>query len=292
MTDPAPRYIYILSDKRSGSTVLENLLAQMDGVFSSGELRLLQGHYLKKGAGEDWNWNCTCGVNIQDCEIWSRVASSLVDKPTLIPHPPVQQLLKRSKQPAWLDSLPEIHPTRNQIAQNCLRILQDVAPNASHWIDSSKDPVQAYFMAKAVKNARILMVERSLRAIAYSKYKHKKRKGESASMPKLLLEVYRNALLRKAVKKELELLGVEVRLLRYEDFIQSPAQFVSQILEKQLSPTELDRLKYFDMSLQHSIAGTPSRFDKKELKLDESWRVYYSKKTFFNALGAWLERRV
>ena len=292
MTKPAPKYIYILSDKRSGSTVLENLLAQMDGVFSAGELRLLQGHYLKKGAGNEWNWQCTCGEAIENCVRWSKSVGLLANKPTLIPHPAVKQLLKKAVKAGWMDTLAEIHPTRTEIAENCKQILQEIAPEAKYWIDSSKDPIQGYFMAKAFQNGRVLIIERNLRAIAYSKYKHKIRKGEAANILKLLFEVFRNAQLRKAVKKELEGLNVEVQLLRYEDFILEPSRYVAQILEKSLSLKEEERLQYFDASQQHSIAGTPSRFEKKELKLDDSWKSFYNSKPVVNALGAWLERRL
>jgi len=288
----APKYIYILSDKRSGSTVLENLLAQMDGVFSAGELRLLQGHYLKEGAGKDWNWQCTCGESIQDCTIWSKVSTLLAEKPTLIAHPAVNQLLGRSKKLNWLDSLPNVQPSREEIANSCRQMLELAAPAASHWVDSSKDPIQAFFMAKAIPNARILIIERSLRAIAYSKYKHKKRKEEPASIWKLLIEVFRNAQLRQKVKEELTLLNLDVQVLQYEVFIQSPAQFVAQVLDRKLAKDEIERLHYFDASQQHSIAGTPSRFEKKRLRLDESWKGFYSKRPMVNLLGSWLERRI
>ena len=52
--------IYIISDRRSGSTLLENILSKSNETVSVGELAMLKGHILKEGPGEIWNWNCSC----------------------------------------------------------------------------------------------------------------------------------------------------------------------------------------------------------------------------------------
>src|SRR5206468_10691536 len=65
-----PTIIYIMSDNRSGSTLLENILSKSDECFSVGELAMLKGHLLKTGPGANWNWNCSCGQAFNECPFW------------------------------------------------------------------------------------------------------------------------------------------------------------------------------------------------------------------------------
>ena len=43
--------IYIISDRRSGSTLLENMLSKSEEIISVGELAMLKGHIYKEGPG-------------------------------------------------------------------------------------------------------------------------------------------------------------------------------------------------------------------------------------------------
>src|SRR5439155_13251896 len=51
----------------SGSTILGNLLGELEGFFHAGELRRLWGEALPSGAP------CGCGAPIGDCPVWSKV---------------------------------------------------------------------------------------------------------------------------------------------------------------------------------------------------------------------------
>ena len=68
-----PLVIYIISDKRSGSTLLDYLLSCHPDVTPLGELRLLFGHYHKIRAGARWNWNCSCGQPVASCGFWTKI---------------------------------------------------------------------------------------------------------------------------------------------------------------------------------------------------------------------------
>ena len=43
--------IYIISDRRSGSTLLENMLSKSEEIISVGELAMIRGHIYKEGPG-------------------------------------------------------------------------------------------------------------------------------------------------------------------------------------------------------------------------------------------------
>src|SRR6476619_4916661 len=68
-----PTIIYIMSDNRSGSTLLENILSKSDECFSVGELTMMKGHLLKNGPGEKWKWTCACGKPLTECEFWGSI---------------------------------------------------------------------------------------------------------------------------------------------------------------------------------------------------------------------------
>ena len=72
MTSPSQagqkiKVLYIGGAGRSGSTILNNVLGQIDGFFATGELGLI------------WKWGlienrpCACGKPFRDCAVWPRV---------------------------------------------------------------------------------------------------------------------------------------------------------------------------------------------------------------------------
>ncbi len=74
-----PDVIYIMSDNRSGSTLLENILSKSDECFSVGELAMLKGHLLKYGPGARWTYNCACGNPLDECVFWSPIIAKLFE---------------------------------------------------------------------------------------------------------------------------------------------------------------------------------------------------------------------
>jgi len=59
------KILYIISQKRSGSKLIENSPGQHKQAISIGEFRMLKCHYLKEEPGELWNWKCNCGAEIK-----------------------------------------------------------------------------------------------------------------------------------------------------------------------------------------------------------------------------------
>ncbi len=69
--DKRIRVLYIMGTARSGSTILEILLAHGEGAFGAGELTaLVQDGFIDNKA-------CSCGKLFRDCEVWGRVAEEL-----------------------------------------------------------------------------------------------------------------------------------------------------------------------------------------------------------------------
>ena len=58
------KVLYIAGYERSGSTLLHNVLGQLDGFFAAGELNEIWDRSLIE------NRRCGCGVPFKECEVW------------------------------------------------------------------------------------------------------------------------------------------------------------------------------------------------------------------------------
>ena len=67
MPDMPTTVLYIAGTGRSGSTVLANLLGEVDGFFAAGEVRFLW----QRGLVE--NRLCGCGAPVSECAVWREV---------------------------------------------------------------------------------------------------------------------------------------------------------------------------------------------------------------------------
>ena len=84
--DQQLKVLYIAGEGRSGSTILGNILSQIDGFFSVGEMH----HIWDRGFIE--NWRCSCGatfsLTLAICEERDRYAArpnapeALIEMPT------------------------------------------------------------------------------------------------------------------------------------------------------------------------------------------------------------------
>lgn len=66
MAEPV-RVLYVMGHGWSGSTILGNLLGELEGFFHAGELRRLWGEALPSGAP------CGCGAPSAQCPVWSKI---------------------------------------------------------------------------------------------------------------------------------------------------------------------------------------------------------------------------
>ena len=64
------RVLYVLGIYHSGTTVLSNLVGQLDGFFAVGELRTLWPKLILPDP------RCGCGEPLQTCPVWSRILKS------------------------------------------------------------------------------------------------------------------------------------------------------------------------------------------------------------------------
>ncbi|CAN5745786.1 hypothetical protein BH10BAC2_BH10BAC2_43930 [soil metagenome] len=290
-----------MSDKRSGSTLLENILSKSDQCFSVGELAMLEGHLTKNGPGEKWNWDCACGSPLTDCVFWSSIV-----KETYLKDPgnfstgidwnfKSKGLVLNAAFPSSSKDklLKVINKNANQKVADTLNKLFSLVQQKSgkpFIVDSSKGPLQALAVYKKVTDfdVKIIWLKRDLRAIVTSKMKWKSlNKKKEKSMLKLLMDVFYFRRLCYTVFKMAD--PKDVLQMDYEALAKNPQKELQKIFDAfGLQPFPAP--EYMELVEDHTIGGTPGRFTKKPIVYDDSWKEKYKNNRFAYFVGGILNK--
>jgi hypothetical protein len=279
-----PKVLYIAGWGRSGSTLLNEVLGQIDGWFASGELSFLW-----------YDEYCRCGATAFACDVWGPVLSETFDR-----HPDLEPASLVAIEEQWFDRNPahlaaiareskrhaagNRHPLRRYA-----EVLADVYASAARaggarvLVDSSKGAPIAYLIATLTEiDLYLVHLVRDPRACAYSFAKTKLKPGEPLRYynrrrpaTSSLHWLRRNAIIEALLRRRL---GDRYLRVRYEDFAESPRQTVGAICSLLGEPDAV--LPFHDEHLvrfspTHTIAGNPPRSSRGELRIrpDDEWRV-------------------
>ncbi len=284
--------IYIISDRRSGSTLLENMLSKSEEIISVGELAMLKGHIKKEGPGFIWNWNCSCGKPVLKCQFWNKVLENINDEnfqtKTNWPFKSINISLASFFPRSACKTLWKFINTKNNIAT--INILNEVYKSVSKIsskkiiVDSSKDPMQALAISKC-KNieAKFIWLTRDVRAITYSKMK---RARISKSSDKRGLRTMATTLFfKKLCAAAFHCLQTQNTInISYETLAANPQKELDKIcnyfgLKNYKTPD------YMELANDHTIGGTPGRFERRPVAEDVSWKNFYINKPLLNTAG-------
>jgi Sulfotransferase family len=293
------KIIYIMADNRSGSTLLENILSKSAECFSVGELAMLNGHLIKKGFGERWNWNCSCAKPFTECSFWGSIVKKLFNPENFDTHVHWQF---KSKKLLITGLLPSVFkdgliklislPKNKNVAATLLPLYNEVstASGKNVIVDSSKNPLQALLVYHHLKefDVKIIWLKRDLRAIATSKKKWKElNKRNEKPLRKLIWDVYYYRNLCGAVAKLVDkndLLEMDYELL---------AKNTGNELKKVIAHTGIQPFEapvFMELLEDHTVAGTPGRFSKKPIQYDESWKEQYKNHKMIYSIGGVLNK--
>ena len=255
------KVLYVIGRGRGGSTILANVLGELDGFFSAGEVRTLWDPIVSKGG------RCGCGRTAHDCSVWSRVINGLdARRAALLQREVVRERNlprimrhRRGRPYAAADSFGEVmHDVYSRLAQ---------VTEAGVIVDSSKRPSYAAFLT-TVPGISVyhLHLVRDPRASAHS---WKQRRHESATPGE---EVRQRGALDSTLRWDV--LNVEAEWLRanedsrrfvrlrYEDFVARPRGTIEDLIafaEEDVRPTPFIDDRTVQMGVNHNIAGNPSR---------------------------------
>lgn len=268
-----------MSNQRSGSTLIENILSKSPQMVSVGESFLLSGHIQKIGPGSAWDWNCSCGSSLMECEFWNKVYQKLnISDPLTITNtmivPPKGKDARRQKE---MNS--EAKSLMNQIYGAIFEIT-----NCCVLVDSSKE---AYYGTSLYHNSpfnfKFIHLKRDLRAVSISKYNwRKKYNRKDVGLIKLLLANYLHRLKCKIMLRRVD--KSDVFNLNYEEIFINPQKTLND-MSKFFGFDSYDVPEYMELNNDHTIAGTLNRFKKTKIKYDDRWESVAKKRPFFNVLG-------
>lgn len=284
--------IYIISDRRSGSTLLENMLSKSSETVSVGELAMLKGHICKEGPGEIWNWNCSCGQPVLQCVFWGPALKGIYDESfeTKItwPYKSAKVLLSAMSGINAKGTLLKLaHKKRNTETTKTLNaIYTSVAAVAGKpfVVDSSKDPLQGLCITQCADiDAKFIWLSRDLRAITFSKLKRWKVNKRSDKKP---LETLTDSFYYKKVcAAALHAIDKNNTIkIDYEALAANPQAELDKICSK-FGLQNYTAPAYMELSDDHTIAGTPGRFERKAIVADNSWKDFYNNHAALNILG-------
>ena len=284
------RVLAIAGSGRSGSTLLELVLAQHDRAVATGELVWLWDRGLVE------NQLCGCGVPLRACPFWTAVMETAYGSLGAAPVAEVLRLrgqVQRRRQvpdhlewwhrPAFQDAVAQyraiLGPLYAAVAQCSGKDL---------IIDSSKLPYYLFVVAGTPDvDLRVLHLLRDARATCFSWSRAKARPEihwSQESMPRFgLLAACSMWLTDNACS---ELLGRRSprTVIRYEDLAADPKPALLTIGE--LAGLELDPAELLDRAaaaprprVAHTVSGNPVRFDQGPLVVqpDLRWRTQLSR---------------
>ena len=282
------KVIYIAGETRSGSTVLSNILGEIDGFFNAGELIEIWDRGLK--------WPCSCGVALKSCEIWSKIlekfsyGKKLSDTRSFIG---LRDKAAKSRKIPELLFIPGARLRFEADLRIYLRALTELyqviqsETKCRVIIDSSKNIGYCYALGLLPDiDLYVVHLVRDARAVFYSWTRRKQNLWTERPFSLSLRWCVRNI--------TAELLGRKLHgkyfRLKYEDFIERPFESVINILNlTKQNPMKLPFINKSEVKLgtSHGMCGNPDRFNRGIIKLmlDTKWnRMKEIDKTFVSFL--------
>jgi len=280
--------LYIAGTGRSGSTVLANILGEVDGVFAAGEVRYIWQRGLTEGR------LCGCGLPVRECPVWSKVLAKAGQLDDAERVDGIVSMLERTGRirnlPAVLagTALPRLDPAEAHALAPARAALGDLyAAMASVTgcrviVDSSKLPAYANVLAATPGiDLRVAHLIRDPRGAAHSWSSRKQLADGAARSHMEQIGPAKSAVLWDVwnVAGGILFKGGPDRYvrLRYEDFVADPPGSVRRILA--MVGMEDSALPFVNgheahTSPNHSVAGNPDRLRHGTITLrsDDRWR--------------------
>ncbi len=299
--------LYIVGYGHSGSTFLDTVLGNYEGIEGVGELCNLYGYAWQDG------YLCACGEKANKCKFWSDIRQEWVRQcrvDDIDGYLEAQQTYDNWKSPeCWYRLINEKKRPSNrfriysELTTALFEAITQISGNPV-IVDSSKSPTRA--MALSMMNGidlRLIHLVRDGRGIIWSLLKRAAR-VEQDSVPtyKKWKIVLRAALAWTIVNRQADILrkglGPEKAIfVRYEDFSNHPVKILNKmgaLIGVDLTPLGYELENGKSMKIGHTIAGNRLRMKRSvKLKPDFEWKRNLPKEyeNIFEILGGWLLHR-
>jgi hypothetical protein len=275
-----PKVLYVAGMTRSGTTILDKVLNELDGFVGAGEVRSYWRAMREPRT-------CGCGKLVSECEFWSEVRGWIEQR-----YGPLPVERAWSVQRSHIRSLP-LHLARlaradpgsgpgAEYADVMTHLYEGIAAvaGAQVVVDSSKGPHDAYVLSRFTDlDLFVVHLVRDPRGVAYSwargawnpdKPMDRDEHREASEVG--VRWVTRNALTEALLARRL---GPRYMRVRYEDFVAEPDRTITQISALCGAGRRLEGLSegVISFGTNHMVSGNPSRLSTGPVKIrtDDEW---------------------
>lgn len=291
MTAPNARrkVLYLAGWQRSGSTILSNILGQLQGFFSAGEIYYFWGDVAKD------NVLCGCGVPLRECGLWSEVMHHAFGEAGV----DAQRMKQLGTATLRTRNMPRFAFTRSrgkildglaEYVGNIDKLYAAIADTTgcAVIVDSSKWPAYGVLLSERPDlDVYVLHLVRDPRAVAYSWQRRKPLpdRDEGAFMYRTPRSSSARWLAWNAgIEAFWKRCSDRYMLVRYEDFVTEPVATVRQILDmlgEQPRNVELTADREVFLDVCHTVDGNPARFRTGLVRLakDDEWETAMDPRT-------------
>lgn len=268
-----PRVVYITGWCRSGTTLIGNLLGELDGVVHVGELHYL---FTNAVARRGTNSHCGCGADLCACPLWAAVLDRAGDEAATLARDQ-RTLLRTRHTRARLAEATGARPRPPHVTRALARMIGLYAAIAEvsgkrTIVDSGKFPAEAAALCgPGEPDIRVVHVVRDPRATAES---WRRAKEYIPAMPPARSTAYWVAfnLASEAIGRARPDAYLRVR---YEDFAARPHATLAAIIrflgidaEPPVTPDGSATL-----GVNHTVTGNPDRLRRGSVRVavDDAW---------------------
>lgn len=291
------KFLLVVGNSRSGSTILGNVLGSIHGFCHCGELRWIW----RRGLLE--SWLCGCGKPIRECPFWNSVLDTALGRLDVDEIREIEDLRVRVDR--------QLNAYRGEIESPDTREYQCLLKKLFHAlaavsgseviIDTSKAASHGWSLTKVAGiDLRLLHLVRDPRAVAYSWAKKRLLEDSPKQQYFKCRDVEESCSIWNTTNHRAEWLaertGLPAERLRYEDFAASPRESLKQVLgllseqKRELGFLDSQRVR---LRPCHTVSGNPSRFDQVglvEIRPDEEWKQKMSAEDMATATHATVTR--
>lgn len=279
---PKQKILYIAAHSRSGSTILDRILGQIDGAFTVGEIRNIWHRSFAE------NQLCGCSQKFNECQIWQKIVTN-----TNIDTNFSEGMYKLSRVVDRYKKIPQIiYPSlrTNNLSKQMIEFQEGLseiytgvekAVKPEFIVDSSKSSSYAMHLQQLKGfDVHVVHLVRDSRAVAFSRLRKKKRpeihwKDEYMAQTPAYKTGYQWDLMNFSMDLLQKFGGYS--LVRYEDCMRNPTGVVDKIMNdmglynKNIS---FIKDKHIELGMDHTVSGNPMRFKVGdiELRVDDQWK--------------------
>lgn len=280
MSSTKIKVLYIAGFERSGSTLINRVLGQINDFVACGELRDIWQH------GVIENRYCSCGQIFSKCQFWSEIIREAFGTIDDIDANKIFRLQKQTRALTFIKHflfpLKQIYKAESEEYLNTLDNFYRAIKNKTKCkiiVDSTKASWYGAVLSTLPSiDLYILHITRDPCGVCYSLEKRKQKGEPEAQWYNLTRASLSWNIKNIAVEKLLSINKKRYLRMSFEGFVNDPQSAIKSILdfvEEENIPLSFLKDNTVEMDLNHIITGSPSsRSDTGvvKLKLDEKWK--------------------